>query len=232
MRTIARTWIVALTVCLWLFFTPQVEAINDRFINTEDFHNFFSNNLHSEAVIYHLSEENLSQLKKSLTEDRFDFFNALRSHCLKSFNLTKAENSYCAVINHSFDFVAWNNLGQNMFARGYNEAALAAYDHSLLINPEYSLGLANRCGVLSLLEEYEQALTSCELALKGDGNWGKRGSALAWNNKGDVLFNLKRYQESLSSFERALAISHNYAGAERNLAVVLHHLQKIRQEQG
>ncbi|MEM1170288.1 MAG: tetratricopeptide repeat protein [Cyanobacteria bacterium P01_H01_bin.35] len=232
MRIISRTWIVALTVSLWLLFTSPVQAINDRVINTKDFNHFFSNDLHSEAVISHLSEENLSQLKKSFTEDRFDFFSALKSHCLQSSDITKSQNSYCAVINNSYDFMAWNNLGQNLFARGYDEAALAAYDHSLLINPEYSLGLANRCGVLSRLEEYDLALVSCELSLKGDGHWGKRGAALAWNNKGDVLFNLKRYQESLSSFKQALAISHNYTGAKRNMAVVLHHLQKIKQEQG
>ena len=188
MRIIIRRWIVLLTLSLWLLFTPQVQAVNYRVINTEDFHNFFSNDLHSEAVISHLSEENLSQLKESFIEDRFDFFGNLRTHCWKSSNMTAIENSYCAVVAHSFDFVAWNNLGQKLFARGYDEAALAAYDHSLLINPEYSLGLANRCGVLSRLEEYDLALVSCELALKGDGPWGRRGSALAWNNKGDVLY--------------------------------------------
>ncbi|NEP79564.1 MAG: tetratricopeptide repeat protein [Okeania sp. SIO3B3] len=232
MRTIAGTWIVSLTVSLWLFFTSHVQAINAQVINAQAFHHFFSNDLHSEVVISRLSEENLSQLKESFIEDRFDFVNTLRSDCLESSGLTEIEDNYCAVIADLFDFVAWNNLGQKLFVRGRDEAALMAYDHSLLINPEYSLGLANRCGVLSRLGEYDLALISCELALKGDGRWGIRGSTLAWNNKGDVLFNLKRYQESLSSFDQALAISHNYASAQRNRAVVLHQLQKITQEQG
>lgn len=230
MRTITGTWIVALTLSLCLFFILQIQPINTQVINTQNFHHFLSNNLRSEAVISYISEENLSQLKEPFQQDRLNFFGILRSNCLKSSSLTKFKNSYCAVINHSFDFVAWNNLGQKLFVRGYDEAALAAYDHSLLINPEYSLGLAKRCGVLSRLREYEQALISCKFALKGDGRWGRQGSALAWNNIGDVLFNLKRYQESLSSFEQALAISHNYVGAQRNRAVVLQYLQKIQQE--
>ena len=230
MRTITGRWIVALTLSLWLFFILKIQPINAQVINTQKFHHFFSNNLYSEIVVSHISEENLSQLKESFIQDKFNFFGILRSNCLELSGLRKFKNSYCAVINHSFDFVAWNNLGKELFIRGYDEAALAAYDHSLLINPEYSLGLANRCGVLSRLEEYEQAFLSCELAFKGDGRWGRQGSALAWNNIGDVLFNLKRYQESLSSFEQALAISHNYVGAQRNRAVVLQYLQKIKQE--
>ena len=83
--------------------------------------------------------------------------------------------------------------------------------------------------MLSRLKEYEQALNSCKLALRGDGHWGRQGAALAWNNQGDVLFNLKRYQESLKSFEQAIAINHNCASAQRNRAVVLRQLHKMMQ---
>ena len=79
------------------------------------------------------------------------------------------------------------------------------------------------------IKEYEQALNSCKLALRGDGHWGRQGAALAWNNQGDVLFNLKRYQESLKSFEQAIAINHNCASAQRNRAVVLRQLHKMMQ---
>ncbi|WP_096626097.1 tetratricopeptide repeat protein [Calothrix sp. NIES-3974] len=95
------------------------------------------------------------------------------------------------------------------------------------MNPESSLVLANRCGVLSKLEKYSQALTSCSFALKGDQRWGKTGEALAWNNQGDVLFNLGRYQESLASFDRALAIVPDNQSIQRNRELVIQQLDLI-----
>lgn len=118
----------------------------------------------------------------------------------------------------------WNNLGQRLFHLARYPDALIAYDHALLINPDYSLGLANRCGVLSKLEQYAQALESYDLALQGDDYWGAEGSALAWDNRGDILFNLERYQESLSSFEQALAINPSYKHAQQNRAIALHQI--------
>ncbi|MBF2002159.1 MAG: tetratricopeptide repeat protein [Synechococcales cyanobacterium M58_A2018_015] len=132
----------------------------------------------------------------------------------------------CAIAANPRDAAAWNNLGQKLFRLQRYTDALVAYDHALLIHPNYSLGLANRCGVLSQLGEYDQALASCDLALAGDGHWGVQGSALAWDNRGDALFNLKRYSEALSSFERALHVNPNYFNAQRNRAIVLQQLEQ------
>ncbi|MGD1899091.1 MAG: tetratricopeptide repeat protein [Phormidesmis sp.] len=119
---------------------------------------------------------------------------------------------------------AWNNLGQTLFTTQQYSEALTAYDHALLINPAYSLALANRCGVLSQLENYDQALVSCDLALAGDKQWVAQGSARAGNNRGDALFNLKQYQASLRSFEKAILINPNSQNAWYNRALVLSEL--------
>ncbi len=121
----------------------------------------------------------------------------------------------------------WNNRGEKLFSLGRYDEALTSYNHALLISPEYSLVLANRCGVLSQLEKYSQALTSCKFALNGDQRWGKIGEALAWNNQGDVLFNLGRYQESLRSFDRALAIFPNNQSIRHNRELVIQQLGLI-----
>lgn len=126
------------------------------------------------------------------------------------------------------DSTVWNNLGQTLFAQRRYPDALLAYNHALLINPTYSLVLANRCGVLSQLGEYSQALASCDLALEIDTLWGAQGSALGWDNRGDALFNLERYQEALSSFEQALVQNPNYQNAEHNRQIVLFQLEKIK----
>jgi tetratricopeptide (TPR) repeat protein len=118
----------------------------------------------------------------------------------------------------------WNIRGYKLFRSGRFEEALLSYNHALLLNPQFSLVLANRCAVLSRLEKYSEALTSCNLALKGDGRWGSEGEALAWDNRGDALFNLERYEESLASFERALQSNPNYINAWWNRAIVLRKL--------
>jgi tetratricopeptide (TPR) repeat protein len=119
----------------------------------------------------------------------------------------------------------WNNLGSKYFQLGRYRDALNAYDRALSIEPNYSLGLANKCATLSLLSRYRQALESCDLALQGNGKWGLDGAALAWDNRGDVLFNLKRYRESLASFDRALRLNPNYSNARKNHNLVLNKLQ-------
>lgn len=121
----------------------------------------------------------------------------------------------------------WNQRGEKLFTLGRYEEALISYNHALLINPEFSLVLANRCGVLSALEKYSQALISCEFALKGNQVWGEMGEALAWNNQGDVLFNLGRYQESLASFDRALAIVPDNQSIQHNRELVIQQLGLI-----
>lgn len=124
------------------------------------------------------------------------------------------------------DATAWNNLGQQLFILKRYPDALLAYNHALLLQPDYSLVLANRCGVLSQLEEYSQALASCDLALEIDSQWGIHGSALGWDNRGDALFNLKRYPEALYSFEQALVHNPGYENAYRNRQIVLTWLEQ------
>lgn len=128
------------------------------------------------------------------------------------------------------DATLWNNFGQQFFSQKRYSEALLAYNHALLIQPDYSLVLANRCGVLSQLGEYSQALKSCDLAIEVDKQWGNQGSALGWDNRGDALFNLERYQEALHSFDQALALNPNYQNAQRNRTIVLSQLEKLQRQ--
>ncbi|MGD1862685.1 MAG: tetratricopeptide repeat protein [Leptolyngbyaceae cyanobacterium] len=125
---------------------------------------------------------------------------------------------------------AWNNLGYQLFSLSHYIEALAAYNHALLIDPDYSLSLANRCAVLSKMGEYVQALESCQRAIAKDHRWGNQGPALAWDNQGDVLFNLQLYQEALKSFEQAIALNPDDLNAQRNWLIVQHQLSEISKE--
>jgi tetratricopeptide (TPR) repeat protein len=135
-----------------------------------------------------------------------------------------------AIISNPDDVLAWNNRGEKLFNLGRYSEALLSYNHALLINPEFSLVLANRCGVLSALNRYSEALISCKLAIEGNKQWGRLGEALAWNNQGDALFNLGNYEESLTCFDKALAIYPDSVGIQRNREAVLSKLKKSRGE--
>jgi tetratricopeptide (TPR) repeat protein len=64
------------------------------------------------------------------------------------------------------------------------------------------------------------------LLLRGDRHWGLDVEALAWDNRGDALFNLEHYEESLVVFENAIASNSSYGHANRNRAVVLEKLDR------
>ncbi len=132
----------------------------------------------------------------------------------------------CAIAANPENAINWNNLGQKQFRLGNYEEALNSYNHGLLIEMDSSLILANRCGTLSMLNRFSEALASCDLALEGNGRWGFTGEALGWDNRGDALFNLGRYQEALVSFERAIKLNPDYKNAIINRAIVLYKLEK------
>jgi len=120
----------------------------------------------------------------------------------------------------------WINHGQKLFGFGQYTKALASFDAALFLKPDYSLGLANRCGLLSVLGRYSEALDACDMALIGDQQWGFSGQVLAWNNRGDTLIKLERYEEALASFQKSLAIDPNDAAAQQYRHVVLQKLHR------
>ena len=129
-----------------------------------------------------------------------------------------------AIMLNPDDIISWNNRGEKLFKLGRYSEALNTYNHALLIDSEYSLVLANRCGVLSALQRYSEALKSCKYALLGNKKWGISGEVLAWNNQGDALFNLGRYQESLASFDKAIAMKPDFENLQTNREIVLNKL--------
>ena len=109
-----------------------------------------------------------------------------------------------ALLLNPHDSATWTNRGQEFFKQGKYQEALTSNQYALLIKPDFSLALANQCGILAILGRYDEALSACDLAFMGDGVWGTQGECLAWNNRGEVLFHLGNYQEALNSFDRVL----------------------------
>ena len=122
---------------------------------------------------------------------------------------------------------------------GKHEEAIAAHQEAINISPQYSFALANQCATLNRLgqnvpdsatakENYQLALASCQKSLQeGDNQWGKNGSAYAWNQQANALTGLMRYEEALATNNRAIAIQSQYTDAWSSRAKILWHLGRF-----
>lgn len=64
-------------------------------------------------------------------------------------------------------------------------------------------------------KKYKEALTFCDKALKVYPNF-----VTAWNNKGNVLYNLGEKNDAISCYKKALALNPNYSPAQTNLKLI------------
>jgi tetratricopeptide (TPR) repeat protein len=122
----------------------------------------------------------------------------------------------------------WTEYGNILGILGRHGEASTAYQWAQKITPQSSLVLTNQCANLNRLGQYEPALAACDMALQeGDGNWGEYGPAMAWSQRGNALTGLGRYEEALTSANRALAINPNYPDAWSNRSATLWHLGRF-----
>jgi Tfp pilus assembly protein PilF len=102
-------------------------------------------------------------------------------------------------------------MGNELHQQGRHSEALAAYDQSLELNPNYPAALHNRGVVLLALCEPARALQSFEKALSLQPAFAE-----ALYNRAKALMELKRIPEALADNERAIAVRPNYAEAFNN----------------
>ena len=77
--------------------------------------------------------------------------------------------------------------------------ALASFQEVLKIQPENSMALVSNCRVLLEMEKNEQAISTCDNALKVNQNWGESSPAQAWFWRGLAFSRLGKYQQVLAS---------------------------------
>lgn len=101
------------------------------------------------------------------------------------------------------------------------ESALAAYNESINILPEYPEAWYWRGNALGTLELHPEALASFEQAVRIQPNYYQ-----AWYNRSIALYKLERYTEAIASFEQAIKIQPDYAQAWFKRGVTLNDLQR------
>lgn len=93
------------------------------------------------------------------------------------------------------------NLGADLASQGKFQEALVETEKALAIQPNFTLALTQKAGILNVMGKYQEALAATDAAIAGNS-----GIAEAWVNRADALVNLGKYQEAIDSANRALAI--------------------------
>ena len=111
--------------------------------------------------------------------------------------------------------------GNALAALGRQDAALAAFEEAVRLDPRNPLGHSNCGNALLALGRPEEALASLDRALALDS-----GHALANYNRGNVLFAAGRFAEALASFERTVQSNPRFALAWYNRGSALLELHR------
>lgn len=101
---------------------------------------------------------------------------------------------------------AWLYQGRALQPEDYG-AALVAYERALLINRENSQVLTYRCEAYFALGQYDNALASCQSAIRGNGDWGTVSPALAWYYQGLAYQEQKQYAAAVDAFDTSLRLN-------------------------
>jgi tetratricopeptide (TPR) repeat protein len=101
---------------------------------------------------------------------------------------------------------AWNYQGEAQAGAVKPEDALYSYGWAIQLNPDYALAWVNQCGLFYRQKQYNEAINSCDRALSSNQYWEDSSPTIALTKKAQSLRALGWYDESLVSFNQALAL--------------------------
>ncbi len=137
--------------------------------------------------------------------------------------LAEAADAFRAALAIEADARHANHLGSVLSDLGRTEEALAAFDRSIDLNPDYVAANCNRAAALVALGLLDEAIRSCDRALALDpehvDGYGNKGSALV--NKGVALHRLGRLAEATEVLQSARSVDPRNANAHYALGVNL-----------
>ena len=111
------------------------------------------------------------------------------------------------------DPLIWKLKGDVLLAQENYAKALAAYNQLLLLKPNQSIAQMGRCEAFFNLQQYQEAIASCESALQIEENWEQTSPQRAWYFRGEAFQGLKQQENALFSFDWAIKLQANYSPA-------------------
>lgn len=146
--------------------------------------------------------------------------------------------------------LAWNNKGGALSALNKYEEAIAYYDKAIDIDPEYAEAWDNKGLALANLRRYDDALKCIDEALRLNPSLPQtqklkqsileklgmvssvdeiKLESREYNTKGFDLYNLGKYEEAISYFDKAIALNPRDALAWVNKGTALGNLGKFQE---
>ena len=113
-------------------------------------------------------------------------------------------------------WMSTNNLGHVYEMEGELEQALAYFDQTILLNPDYSTGYYNKANILARMGKLDEALSNYERAVDIEPRYDK-----SHINYGNALAVSGRVDEALLQFDLALKLNPEQVDATYNKAVIL-----------
>ena len=115
------------------------------------------------------------------------------------------------------------NRGDALGRLGRFSEALASADRALEINPRHVFAWYIRSLALGYTKQNQEALKAIDKAIE-IANY-----AYIWHQRGDILYELKRYPEAIAAYEKAFQIDPRYARAMYSQGLVLEELGRDRE---
>jgi len=95
----------------------------------------------------------------------------------------------------------WKNQGNTAFQKGQSTEAVKCYSKAIEIDPNNHVYYTNRATAYAGLEEWEKCLADANKAISIKSDWVK-----AHFRKGQALVGLKRYEEGIVAYKKAVEL--------------------------
>ncbi len=112
--------------------------------------------------------------------------------------------------------VAYNNRANGYADQKQYQQALADYDHSLRLNPDYAIAYRNRGLSYNALKNYDRAITDYDQAIRLNPRY-----EAAYNSRGSSYYSKKEYDRAIADYTEALKIDPNSSYPYRNRGLAL-----------
>lgn len=124
--------------------------------------------------------------------------------------------------------VQHNNAGNERFAEGAYDEALAEYRQAQLDEPDQAEPYYNAANAHNRQAQLETALAQAQQALKtADADL----AAQIWYNLGNAYFDAENWPEAIAAYQRALRIRPDDLDAKHNLELALQELKEQQQQE-
>jgi tetratricopeptide (TPR) repeat protein len=130
---------------------------------------------------------------------------------------------------------AWNNKGDALAALGEYEEAILAFEQALRLNSNDHYALLRKGTSLQqsgasaeAMLIYQEVVSRAEKEVRKHPDYARFDGEL-WTNKGEALYRLGRYEESLEAYSTALTINPKY---DRALQGKIHAEEEILRARG